>query len=148
MHPEARRWPCSSTRLTEQRPEPGERAGTLQAQQKIPRHLLHRPRVACPEAFFSPACTIMLLPTSVYYPLKAFLASRPAEEQQLTLSFSDIERILGRSLPLSAYVGTGWWTNTTNLLTMSTHTKAWQEAGWRAGVNAALRTVTFTRQQA
>lgn len=88
----------------------------------------------------------MLSPTSVYQPLKLFLASRPAEEQQLTLTFTDIERILGRPLPSSAYTG-NWWTNITNPLSRPSHVTAWQEAGWRVSqMDRRQHVVTFIRQ--
>ena len=89
----------------------------------------------------------MLSPTSVYQPLKAFLASRPAEEQQITLTFAEIEAILGRRLPASAYRGGSWWANVTNPLNMGSQTMAWHEAGWRTThVYHDQRVVTFIRQ--
>ena len=46
---------------------------------------------------------------SIYEPLKKYLAS--SNQNFVKLSFSDIEKLLNRSLPQSAYTYNAWWAN-------------------------------------
>ena len=81
---------------------------------------------------------------SVYQPLGAYLARQPGSTH--TLTFREVEAILGRSLPVSAtgaHAGT-WWTNDPG------HSQAdygWLAAGWQvAGVDRGRQTVTFRKE--
>ena len=60
----------------------------------------------------------------------------------VSLDFSDIESILARSLPASAYRHRAWWANT------ESHSQAaeWLQRGWRASdLDLDQKTVTFKR---
>ncbi len=76
-----------------------------------------------------------------YEPLRLHLAAQPGEE--LTLTFAELEVLLGTPLPDEAWLRT-WWTNTPGV----PQARAWLRAGWRvhwvrrSGDEAA---VTFTR---
>lgn len=78
-----------------------------------------------------------------YQPLKNHLAAQPSP--QVTMSFSQIERVLGRPLPPSArgVSKRQWWANT------DTHSqaKAWLEAGRTAKLDIRNDAVTFVRQE-
>jgi hypothetical protein len=80
----------------------------------------------------------------MYQPLADYLRRQPGCET--TLSYDDIERILGRELPRTAYGDhvRQWWANT------KTHSQAlaWLEVGWRARVDVVNKRVFFTRVSA
>lgn len=77
-----------------------------------------------------------------YQPLQSHLRGQAAPK--VTMSFSQIERVLGRPLPPSARGDSKrqWWANT------DTHSqaKAWLAAGRRARLDVASDTVTFVRE--
>lgn len=80
---------------------------------------------------------------SVYSPLQQRLAN--AAQESVTMSFGEIERILGRKLPPSAYdeqIKRQWWANT------DTHSqaRAWLRVGRKARLDAARNHVTFVRE--
>lgn len=82
---------------------------------------------------------------SVYAPLERRLAN--AGHDAVTLSFDEIERLLGRKLPQSAYderIKRQWWANT------DTHSqaRAWLKVGRKARLNVAENQVTFIRDDA
>src|SRR4051812_30545879 len=62
-----------------------------------------------------------------YEPLSRYLRSHPGD--RVTLSYDEVEKILGRKLPASVYRQhwRQWWANT------ETHSQgqAWLKAGWR-----------------
>ncbi len=78
-----------------------------------------------------------------YEPLRRHLAAHTGTD--LTLTFTDIEHLLGAPLPEEAWRRT-WWTNAPN----APQARAWLRAGWqvrwvrRSGAEAA---VTFTRMR-
>ena len=79
---------------------------------------------------------------SRYTPLNRYLSALETDDQ--TLSFQDVERILGRPLPPSArgVHAPQWWANT------STHSQgqAWVEAGWRVEeMDPASERISFRR---
>ncbi len=79
---------------------------------------------------------------SIYAPLQERLAN--ASQPAVTLSFDEIEQLLGRKLPQSAYderIKRQWWANT------DTHSqaRAWLKAGRKAKLDAARNNVTFVR---
>jgi len=83
--------------------------------------------------------------TPKYQPLGDYLAAQSGAA--VTLSFSEIEAILGAPLPASAATR-GFWSNRRSVWGMPTRARAWSAAGWRVG-KVVLRTdrpaVTFVR---
>lgn len=79
---------------------------------------------------------------SLYSPLRTFL--RNHGDQRVSMTFSDVERVLGRRLPPSASGASmrQWWANT------DTHSqaKAWLEAGRTAKLDVDNKAVTFVRE--
>ena len=79
-----------------------------------------------------------------YTPLFDYLRER--DEKNITLSFTEIEKILTRSLPKSAYKNRGWWSNRRTGLSQS---KAWMEAGYHVvELNLVNGTVCFRKPTA
>ncbi len=64
-----------------------------------------------------------------YQPLEDHLKSPTGEAQQVTLSFAEIETILGQRLPKSAYTYREWWSNQSDVSNRP-HAKAWIAAGY------------------
>lgn len=78
---------------------------------------------------------------SKYEPLPQFLLSSGVATR--TMSFDQIERILGFKLPKSARKHEAWWSNNA---TGHSHARVWLEAGWRTEhVDLAEHKVTFQR---
>lgn len=79
-----------------------------------------------------------IAPTSSIQPLVAYLAELPT--QRVTMTFEDVEQILGHKLPSEAHAYRDWWTNDV----MDAHSSAWIAAGWCVE-SAYIRThvVTF-----
>jgi hypothetical protein len=76
-----------------------------------------------------------------YDPLAAFLAA--STTPTVTLSFRQVELILGEPLPFSARNYREWWANNT---TNHVNSQSWLGAGWRVaerGINMEQETVTF-----
>ena len=79
-----------------------------------------------------------------YTPLGRFLADQPPTITTITLTFAEIERLIGGPLPRSARRGQGW----SNSLRATKHAWVWLDAGWRVkhkSVWLAEPTVTFVR---
>ena len=80
---------------------------------------------------------------SPYQPLGDYLAALPPETTSVTLTFPEMEAILGESLPMGAGKA-AWWANTRT----PANIRPWRRAGWRA-VQLHLRqtppSVTFVR---
>ena len=77
---------------------------------------------------------------SKYTPLTDHLNS--LEEGDWRAKFSEIEEILGFSLPESAYLHRPWWANSDS---GHSQTNAWQSAGWQtSNVDLQSKEVTFT----
>jgi hypothetical protein len=62
-----------------------------------------------------------------YLPLDEWFRIRPASEQQLTLSFEQVEKILGAPLPASS-IKPSWWTNVYPKI--QSHRTSWLNYGW------------------
>jgi len=80
-----------------------------------------------------------------YEPLKRHLEGM-FQHDEVRLSFAEIERILGFSLPPSAHDAQPWWSNT-----RAGHSQAaaWLDAGWKtAGLDLAARQVSFVKADA
>ena len=66
---------------------------------------------------------------SKYSPLGDFLKAWP--DREITLTFEEIEEIIGRKLPPSARYGNGFWINTVNDYVPPSG-PGWVSVGWRA----------------
>lgn len=78
---------------------------------------------------------------SKYEPLAVFLRGQRTNE--VSLSFADIERIVGAKLPPKAQHQRAWWSNNPNNNVM---TKVWLAAGFRSEqVDLQGRRLTFRR---
>jgi hypothetical protein len=74
---------------------------------------------------------------SDYLSLVGFLTT--CTDEEVTLSFEEIQRLLGKPLPMSAFVH-AWWRRPG---------RPWSDAGWVVKrANGRQRRVTFVRQQA
>ena len=81
----------------------------------------------------------------IYNPLAEHLMSRP--DTVWEASFAEMERILGRKLPNSAYDHITWWGNRKD--GNHGHANAWREAGWQTRqVDLSRKTVRFERVRA
>jgi len=80
---------------------------------------------------------------SKYNSLNQFLAS--SQKDNLTLSFKEIEEIIGFPLPSSATLYRAWWSND------QTHVQAengWLSSGWQStSINLNLKQATFEKQE-
>ncbi len=77
-----------------------------------------------------------------YDPLCHYLLNASIDEMRL--SFSDIEKILGTPLPLSARKHQSWWAN--NAGHGHEHVGAWLDAGWRTRhLDLSAGAVAFVR---
>ena len=79
---------------------------------------------------------------SKYDPLSGHL--RRQRQEDLELSFPEIERILGAMLPKSAD-RPQWWANTTDPDTIHVQCKAWCDAGYDAFLLVGKDRVRFKR---
>ncbi len=80
---------------------------------------------------------------SRYDPLRAFLARCPEAQQEVRLTFADLENLVG-PLPASARNHRPWWANSVNVQAQS-----WRQAGWILNaVNLTAEHVVFTRDWA
>ena len=79
-----------------------------------------------------------------YQPLADYLAAQSADEVRLSLS--QIEALLGAPLPPSAYVRSWWWNKGAKQLAA----QPWRAVGWEAALNrrADEWRVTFRRRPA
>lgn len=85
---------------------------------------------------------------SKYEPLATFLAGQPASEKEVTLSFRQIEELLGANLPDSAFVHREWWGNQADNLTRP-QARAWMQAGFVVDMvsqSRSNRSVRFRRK--
>lgn len=79
---------------------------------------------------------------SKYAPLARHLSE--IEENEVTLSFEQIDQILGGNLPQSAYDHRPWWANRSD--GTGSQNQGWQSVGWESGdVDMEEETVTFRR---
>lgn len=80
-----------------------------------------------------------------YTPLQQYLRNLPVSENEVTLTFELIEKILDDTLPPSAYQDNAWWGNQkqgTNVESI-----AWMDAGWMVDiVELREKWVRFVRQ--
>ena len=82
-----------------------------------------------------------------YEPLRRHLAGLPAAVREVTLTFAELEAILGTPLPATAW-GRKFWVNTSAAMGATMQARAWRVAGWRVAghaLRATPPTVTFVR---
>jgi len=78
---------------------------------------------------------------SIYQPLGAYLAGQPGPTR--TLTFGEVEAILGRPLPAVARTGRRWWTNNPGF---SQADYGWLAAGWQVdSMDRGGQVVTFRK---
>lgn len=78
-----------------------------------------------------------------YLPLYEYFKDLVSSEWPAT--FGEIERILGFSLPKSAYSYPAWWSNGSGM----PHSSMWLDAGWRTSdLNLTRKSVHFSRDRA
>ncbi|WP_430644604.1 DUF7662 domain-containing protein [Bradyrhizobium frederickii] len=80
------------------------------------------------------------MPISIYSPLRERLLTENCP--RLRLTFAEVESILGKPLPRSAYRFTSWWST---LNGRSPQAKAWLSAGFDVRVSMKHRIVEFYR---
>jgi hypothetical protein len=82
---------------------------------------------------------------SKYDPLHDFLKNAKPGTKELTLTFAQIESILGGKLPASAHRHRPWWANEYGFTT-HTQAKSWLSAGWEVDtVDQSREWVRFRR---
>jgi hypothetical protein len=80
-----------------------------------------------------------------YLPLDDWFRNQPASLKQLTLSFEQVEDILGSDLPASATKLETWWTNVQPKI--QSHRTAWLNHGWQVvEFDQQARWVRFVRR--
>jgi len=80
-----------------------------------------------------------------YQVLAAYLAGQYQNADRLSMSFAEIESVLGRSLPKSARQYRAWWSNDDGSGSHS-HARGWTDAGYRVDeVDLVAGQVTFAR---
>ena len=78
-----------------------------------------------------------------YSRLGSFLEKMPDDQEQLALSFEELEKIIQRKLPRTAYIDRPWWANTK----ASPQGRSWTAAGWNvANIYLKAETVVFRRK--
>lgn len=81
--------------------------------------------------------------SSKYTPLENYLRDLPATQQEVILSFEQIETILKSKLPSSAHEQS-WWDHATE--GNHRNTRAWSNAGWKVDeVNFKAKCVKLVR---
>ncbi|WP_226087492.1 hypothetical protein [Mesobacillus sp. S13] len=78
-----------------------------------------------------------------YLPIYNYLCS--IKKKETTLSFKEIEELLGFPLPKSAYIHNAWWAND---IGNHTQAKSWLMAGWKTKNVDLRKTVTFIKGEA
>jgi hypothetical protein len=75
-----------------------------------------------------------------YRPITEFLLKQ--NELAITTTFQEIERVIGSTLPFSAYAHRAWWANTVS----HPQAKSWMDVGWKIrNVNMEKHTVILDR---
>jgi hypothetical protein len=86
---------------------------------------------------------------SKYEPLERHLRRVNSTDDEITIAFSELKRILGCDLPDAAFDHRAWWGNQTNNATRP-QARAWMNAGFTVETVRQTREsgwVTFKRQQ-
>lgn len=78
-----------------------------------------------------------------YIRLAAFLADQPHDLDRIVMSISEIEELVGESLPEGAKFPS-WWRNDEH----RTHSRAWLTAGWQVPeMQAVEASIEFVRDR-
>jgi hypothetical protein len=81
-----------------------------------------------------------------YERLTTWMASLSPRAPTITVSFHELEKVLGGELPPSAWQHRSWWANDS---TSHSQSIAWLEAGWRVQkVDFSSESVVFHRKHA
>lgn len=92
---------------------------------------------------FNPVDDELMPGESRYAALAIWLQEQPPEKEQLSISFEEVEEIIGGELPGSAYKNRSWWANDS---VGHVQSKQWLDVNWRvAGVNMTEKQVRFAR---
>jgi hypothetical protein len=95
------------------------------------------------ETAIAPTDEVLGPDESRYAPLALWLRSQPIAQDRLTLSFDQIEEILGNKLPESARQHRSWWANDS---VGHVQSQQWLEVGWRVSyINMGEGRITFAR---
>ncbi len=79
-----------------------------------------------------------------YGPLKTYLDNQLAPLKTVTLSFADVEKIIGQKLPKSARNHRTWWGNVDDIY--ASQARGWLNAGFKVDmVDTASKRVRFKR---
>lgn len=79
-----------------------------------------------------------------YRPLQEYLQALPASKASVSLTFAEIERIIGAKLPRSASEYAEWWANQD----YGSQAASWRGAGFIAeDINLGRKTVSFSRSE-
>jgi len=79
-----------------------------------------------------------------YAKLTERLKKQPLDRTVLSMAFSEIELLIGASLPDSARLHRSWWSNDASTFA---YARAWTDAGWRVTADMADEVATFTRDR-
>ena len=80
-----------------------------------------------------------------YAPFESYLRSLRMDQNEVTLSFDQIESILSSKLPASAYEDRRWWDHETE--GNHVNKRAWANAGWKIdGLDVNRKRVTLVRR--
>ncbi|HTF96406.1 MAG TPA: hypothetical protein VL995_09760 [Cellvibrio sp.] len=80
-----------------------------------------------------------------YLPLDEWFCTQPDSKRRLTLTFEQIEKILGAPLPASS-VKPSWWTNVYPKI--QSHRTSWLNHGWLVDeYDPASRKIKFIRSE-
>jgi hypothetical protein len=84
------------------------------------------------------------VPKSKYAYLSMLLAKASKFRGKITMSFAEIEDVIGDKLPASAYKYKHWWSNIRN----RAPSESWLTVGWRVEeVNLEEKKITFLREE-
>jgi len=84
------------------------------------------------------------IPKSKYSYLSIFLARKGKFRDKITLSFTEIENIIGEKLPESAYKHKYWWSNVGG----RSPSEYWLTVGWKVKeIDFEAKTVTFLKEE-
>ena len=83
---------------------------------------------------------------SKYSPLRRYLSDLPSDTEEITISFDQVERMIGDKLPNSASRYLEWWSNEESGSHVQAH--AWMNANWVVEtVNLNDKWVRFHRER-
>jgi hypothetical protein len=83
---------------------------------------------------------------SKYDPLHKWLSAR--SESRISVTFTQIEKILGFTLPRTARKESAWWANEDNVTSRHVQCKAWLDVGFHVEkLSVAKETLDFVLDQ-